>query len=320
MLAVVSVSPTGTVNEVVDQVDVTFNKVMNTSTLNGSNITLTGPGGAVAVGQGYLVSGDTYAIPIAPQRANGSYQLTIGTGVQAQEGTPLGSAFQASFTVSLPDLVVSSVQPSVGSTTFGATINIGWTVTNNGTAGATGPWTDNVYLSATPALGAGAIYLGSFTAESSGSLAPSGTYNGQATVSLPIDSSLTAGSYYLVVVADAGGVVNESDLTTQQNSAPITLSRPAAAGPGCVGGDVVADRGAAGPVGNGDLDKSRTWAARRRPARGSTTSISRRTASSDDATLLGSVTETGGLAAAALVSQARSRPRFRAALPTAVTR
>ena len=86
---------------------------MNASTLNGSNITLTGPGGAVAVGQGFLLSGDTYRIPVAAQRANGVYQLTIGAGVQAQEGTLLGSAFQASFTVSLPDLVVSSVHPSV---------------------------------------------------------------------------------------------------------------------------------------------------------------------------------------------------------------
>ncbi len=114
-LAVVSVSPSGTVNDIIDSIDVTFNKIMNVSTLNGSNITLTGPDGAVTVGQGSLTSGDTYSIPITPQRANGSYTLTIGTGVQAEEGTSLGSAFQASFTISLPDLVVSSVQPSVTS-------------------------------------------------------------------------------------------------------------------------------------------------------------------------------------------------------------
>ena len=52
VLAVVSVSPSGTVNDVIDSIDVTFNKVMNVSTLNGSNITLTGPDGAVTVGQG----------------------------------------------------------------------------------------------------------------------------------------------------------------------------------------------------------------------------------------------------------------------------
>ena len=262
VLAVVSVSPSGTVNQVVSQIDVTFNKVMNAATLNGSNITLTGPGGAVGVGQGYLLSGDTYAIPINAQRANGSYQLTIGAGVEAEEGTPLGSAFQASFTVSLPDLVVSSVQPSVGSTTFGATINVGWTVTNNGTASATGPWTDDVYLSTTPTLGSGAIYLGSFTAESSGSLAPSGTYNGQATVNLPIDSSLSSGGYYLVVVADVGDVVNESSLTTEQNDAPINVAVPPRARPRCLSGDIIVDHGTTGPVGDDNVERQeRGWLA-----------------------------------------------------------
>ena len=68
--------------------DVTFSKPMNASTLDATNITLTGPGGAVAVGQGYLISGTTYAIPFATQRANGAYQLTIGAGVQDAGGPP----------------------------------------------------------------------------------------------------------------------------------------------------------------------------------------------------------------------------------------
>ncbi len=97
----------------------------------------------------------TYRIPIATQRANGSYQLTIGAGVQDQEGTLLGSAFQSSFTVSLPDLVVSTVTRRSSSATFGDTINVELDRdTNKGTAAATGPWVDNVYLSTTPALGA----------------------------------------------------------------------------------------------------------------------------------------------------------------------
>ena len=157
---VVSSTPTGTVNEVVDNVDVTFSKLLNASTLNSRNITLTGPGGAVTVGQGYLLSGTTYRIPIATQRANGSYQLTVGAGVQDQAGNPLGgSGYQTTFTVSLPDLVVNSVTPSASSADFGDTLGVSWNVTNNGTAGATGPWTDNVYLSTTPTRGAGAIFL-----------------------------------------------------------------------------------------------------------------------------------------------------------------
>ncbi len=71
---------------------------------------------------------------------------------------------------------------------------------------------------------------------------------------IPIDSSLQAGTYYLVVVADAGGVVNESDLTTQQSSAADQPVGAAAAGSGCLCGDVVTYRRAAGAVGVGDLD------------------------------------------------------------------
>ena len=62
--------------------------------------------------------------------------------------------------------------PSVNAAKFGDTLNLTWLVTNNGSAAAVGPWTDNVYLSSTPALGSGAIYLSSFTAEPGGTLAP----------------------------------------------------------------------------------------------------------------------------------------------------
>ena len=170
-------------------------------------------------------------------------------------------------------------------------------MSNSGTAAATGPWVDNVYLSTTPTLGAGAIYLGSFTAESSGALAPAARTTARRPSQLPINSSLTAGTYYLVVLADAGGVVNESDLTTQQTSASITLTVPPPPDLSVSSVTSSLDRGAARPVGDGDLDRSRTSAAHRRPAPGPTTSTSRRTASSRDATLLGSVSRSGGLAA-----------------------
>ena len=78
---VLSSTPTGTVNDLVDQVDVTFSKLINVATLNGTNLSLSGPGGAVTVGQGYLLGGTTYGIPFAAQRANGAYQFTVGPRV-----------------------------------------------------------------------------------------------------------------------------------------------------------------------------------------------------------------------------------------------
>ena len=116
-LSVVSVSPTGTVNDVVDHIDVTFNKAMNTSTLNGSNITLTGPGGAVTVGQGYLVSGDTYRIPIAAaagQRLVPAHDRNGGAGSGGNAAGQCGSGFIHGVAAG-PGR--RPVQPSVGTAT-----------------------------------------------------------------------------------------------------------------------------------------------------------------------------------------------------------
>ncbi len=223
---VVAVTPSGTVNNVVYYLDATFNKPMNASSLNGSNITVTGPGGTIYVYTGYLISGTTYEIPISTTRANGTYQVTIGAGVQDLAGTALGTAYTTSFSISLPDLAVGAVKPSVASANLGDTVGVSWTVTNNGTAGATGPWQDDVYVSSSSTFGYGAIYLGSVTEQKTGTLSPSGSYQASDSVTIPYNAFTAAGTYYLIVLADVGGVVNESDLTTQSASAAINLSIP----------------------------------------------------------------------------------------------
>ncbi len=158
---------------------------------------LTGPSGAVTVRQGYLLSGTTYRIPFDAQRADGSYQINIGAGVEDAAGIALGTggAQSDTFTLALPDLVVSSVTPSTGSARFGDPMGVSWSVKNAGASAATGPWIDNVYLSTTTSVGSGAIYLGSFNAENPGTLAPGGKLHRQG----QCDHS---GGY----VADGGGV------------------------------------------------------------------------------------------------------------------
>ena len=316
---VVTVTPTGTVNAVVSTVDVTFSKPIDASTLNASNVTLTGPDGPITVGQGYLVFGATYAIPFATQRAVGAYQLTIGSGVQDPGGHALSDApYQSSFALALPDLTVNSVTPSVDSAHFGDTITVSWGVTNDGDAGATGPWTDDVYLSTTSTLGSSAIFLGSSTAEAGATLAPSASYTGQATVQLPDSTSMTSGTYDLIVVVDAGGVVNESDLTTQTGSTTIGL---AAAPPPDLATTSVTSTLTAGQPGQSETV---TWsvenvAVRRRSARGPTASTSRPTASS---TMPRSSARcpTATASSRARTTPARSRSRCRPAWPTAPTR
>src|SRR5205807_234952 len=97
----------------------------------------------------------------------------------------LSPAFQTTFTVALPDLVVGGVSLSATSASFGDTLTVSWKVVNTGAAPAQGPWTDNVYLSPSPALGTDAILLGSAPTASTGPLAPLASYDSHLIVQLP---------------------------------------------------------------------------------------------------------------------------------------
>ena len=93
VLAVVSVSPSGTVNGVVDHVDVTFNKadehVHPQRSEHHADRPRRGRGGRARLSA-------ERRRPIASRRdrsgPTASYQLTIGAGVQDQEGTLLAAA------------------------------------------------------------------------------------------------------------------------------------------------------------------------------------------------------------------------------------
>ncbi|MDB9539136.1 hypothetical protein, partial [Anabaenopsis arnoldii] len=47
----------------------------------------------------------------------------------------------------LPDLIVSDITPTVTDVSWGETIDISWTVTNQGTGNTTSYWYDNIYFS-----------------------------------------------------------------------------------------------------------------------------------------------------------------------------
>ena len=75
-----SVTPSGTVSTLVTTIDLTFSKPVDVTTI-GAALTLTGPSGAVALGNPSFISGTTYAIPVSGLHANGNYTLTIGAGI-----------------------------------------------------------------------------------------------------------------------------------------------------------------------------------------------------------------------------------------------
>ena len=77
----------------------TFNLSLDPSTINTTNVTLTGPGGPVAATVAY--DGPTRKITITPSAAlawGGTYTVTVSTDVQAADGTLLLSPITWSFT------------------------------------------------------------------------------------------------------------------------------------------------------------------------------------------------------------------------------
>ncbi|QOV22926.1 CARDB domain-containing protein, partial [Anabaenopsis elenkinii] len=47
----------------------------------------------------------------------------------------------------LPDLIVTDITPTLTEVSWGETLNISWTVTNQGSGNATSWWYDNIYFS-----------------------------------------------------------------------------------------------------------------------------------------------------------------------------
>jgi len=119
------------------------------------------------------------------------------------------------------DLVVSLVTaPPAG--TGGQSVNVSFTVTNQGT-GATlgGAWKDRVYLSTNDTFGGGDILLGERA--HSGVLAASGTYTETIGVALPLTSD---GTYFIIVVADAANDTLEigAENNNERASSAVTVA------------------------------------------------------------------------------------------------
>jgi len=119
-----------------------------------------------------------------------------------------------------PDLVPTSLV-APGSASAQQAISVTWTVQNQGSASAVGSWQDGLYLSATPTCCSGATALGAWPR--GGPLAARASYTQVKNASVP---DVPAGNYYLVVWADAGGVLGEDRDDNNQRAIPIRITAP----------------------------------------------------------------------------------------------
>jgi hypothetical protein len=197
---VTAVSPPGTLAAAVDHVDVTF--TVKLGRLRAADVAITGPGGAVTIGTPTLLAGTTWRIPVSGVALNGPYSVAIGTGTtdlagngldQDGDGTP--NAFNGSFTLAVPDLLVEDLA-SPTTAAAGQTVAVSWTTRNAGAAAGALATTEEVWLSDDATIG-NDRFLGSFSFADLGQR----TVN----VTIPAYGPASGGAVRLVVKTAAAG-------------------------------------------------------------------------------------------------------------------
>ena len=213
--------------------DVTFDRAILAGSLTTADCSLAGPGGAVAIQSVTHVDGLTYRVSFAKPTYAGVHTLSVGPNVTDSLGNRMdqngdgvnGDGFAGDFDVQLPDLSPHTVVAGQTDLWFGQQVSLSYLVSNVGGASAAGAWSDRVWLSPTPTLGAGAVPLAMVSA-GYGPVGAGGEGAGSATVTLPIDATLTDGTYYLIVEVNADRRLNEDagGAGNQAASGPVNLA------------------------------------------------------------------------------------------------
>ena len=206
-------------------IDVTFDKGVNASTFTTSEASLTGPAGAVTISSVTQVSANVFQIDFATQSMPGQYQLSVGPDItdfagndmdQAQNGTVNG--YTASATAYLPYLAPRAVTTTPSSAMFTGPIQVSWTDQNQGDEPTAGGETDNIYLSSSTSLNSSSVLIRTNSLPTQPLIAGAQT-SLSATATLPAPStSLTPGTYYIIIQSAASGNVAVSS--------PMQLTEP----------------------------------------------------------------------------------------------
>jgi len=149
-----------------------------------------------------------------------AYTIQTIKGIEYAIFPAATGTYQASYgsATVLPDLTVSALTvPS--QSTAGASISVNDTTANAARTSRAAASTTRFYLSNTSTLGSGAVTLGSRAVPS---LTPGQTNSSSITVTIP--AATAAGAYFVIAVADADGVVSESNETNNTTSQTITVT------------------------------------------------------------------------------------------------
>lgn len=158
---VVGVSAGGAVSGSIDYVDVTFDELIDETTLNSQAVEFTGPEGGIAIQQVIPIDEKTYRLTFEPQQQSGDYMINIGPGVLDLAGNEMdqdqngingeiqSDTFAQTLELLQPDLVASSVNTN-DALVSGDPFTLNWQVSNTGDIDYSGVWAERVYVSSTP--------------------------------------------------------------------------------------------------------------------------------------------------------------------------
>jgi subtilase family serine protease len=205
---------------------VTFSEAVDASTAQTGDFILTNPSGSTIGISSVVVSNDglTATLNFSAQYTQGNYTLTVGPEIydlagnrmDQDAGTAGNQAYVGTVQVASPDLNPVSISVTLpdgnplpeGGVALGSQVKVTWTVRNIGTdAARASAWYDSLWISPnTSSAGTNLanVYIDVDPNNTNG-LAAGGEYTMSATVTLPLNDSFSAGTYYIRVYADDYG-------------------------------------------------------------------------------------------------------------------
>ena len=179
-----------------------------------------------------------YSIGRTPLAAGASYTLNhdlfipnVGTGQRYLlfvadpygyhvESNETNNVFVVPIALVATDLIVSTASVGVSAASIGETIDISWTVLNQGTTDAPADWYDYVYLSSNALLDGGDTFVASELIAAQTPLPAGASYTINRTVTVP---NVAPGARYLLVAADGNGAQGETDETNNLFAVPFEV-------------------------------------------------------------------------------------------------
>lgn len=122
--------------------------------------------------------------------------------------------------IKLPDLQVTNLATTTTPLYTGKEFYLTYKVENKGLTGATGSWTDKVYLSSDNRLDSNDNLIAENT------FTPDTPFNSSYERNIPFLTPSTAGQYYLITIIDANNTLNEGKGLREENNSvfiPITV-------------------------------------------------------------------------------------------------